>query len=340
MMRITTFLLLFLWCHAFAQPYKYLVLKGGGIRGIAYTGAIKALEEHNLTKPIERVAGTSVGAITAALFSVGYTASQMEDIMFGLDISSFNDGDWFFIGGQHRMRRKFGWYKGEQLEKWVGTQLKNKTGHEDLTFRQLHELAIRNSVYKDLYVTATNLTSQRLEIFSRETHPDMPIKLAVRASASIPLYYCAIFIDSNGNAIKKPEKFRHYNVYVDGGLLANYPLDIFKNAPEGISATLGLKLSRPEQIIYQENNQGLAPFDIHTMPDYIAALYNLGIEQLNKSVPFDEEKKNTIYISTGNLAPRVRHIPRAQKQLLFDNGKDAAEKFIKQDQSTSPVQRR
>ena len=317
-----------------AQEYKYLVLKGGGIRGIAYCGAFKALEEQKITPGIEKVAGTSVGAITGTLFCLGYTASQMEQIMQSMDIAAFNDGEWFFIGGQKRMRKNYGWYKGKELEEWIGDLIQQQTGSELTTFMQLHKLAQTNKKYKDLYITATNLTKQNLEIFSWETHPDMPIKTAVRASAAVPLYFGAVFIDSAGKVIEHPEKDGYYNVYVDGGLLANYPVTIF-NSGNDISAntinkyTLGLKLERPEQIEYAKNNSGIAPYDIHSFPGYLAALYNITIEQLNKNISYNEEKNHTIYISTSNINPRVRHITNEQKQLLFSNGEEAAKKFLK-----------
>ncbi|KFO67772.1 phospholipase, partial [Smithella sp. SCADC] len=45
--------------------YRNLVFKGGGVRGIAYLGALQYLYEHNYMQHVERVAGTSAGAITA-----------------------------------------------------------------------------------------------------------------------------------------------------------------------------------------------------------------------------------------------------------------------------------
>ena len=316
-----------------AQEYKYMVLKGGGIRGIAYTGAIKVLEEQKITQGIEKVAGTSVGAITGALFCMGYTAKQMEEIMLNLDIATFNDGEWMFIGGQKRVRKNYGWYKGEKLEQWMGEQIAMQTGDENTTFLQLHKLAMSNKKYKDLYVTATNLTLQNLEVFSWETHPNMPLKTAVRASASVPIYFGAVFMDSTGKVVEHPEKEGHYNVYVDGGLLANYPINLFNsdrdNAGNTINEhTLGLKLERPEQMEYAKTNTGIAPYDIHSFPGYIGALYNLTIEQLNKNIPHSVEQKHTIYISTSNLSPRVRRITMEQKKLLFANGEEAARMFL------------
>ncbi len=322
-----------LYCNTHAQQYKYLVLKGGGIRGIAYTGALKVLEEQNITPSIEKVAGTSVGAITGALLCVSYSAHQMEEIMFRLNIKTFNDGRGYFIGGQKRVRKNFGWYRGDKLEQWIGKQIKEQTGNEHTTFSQLHQLAQKNKKYKDLYVTATNLTKQSLEVFSWETYPDMQIKTAVRASVSVPLYFGAVFMDSTGKIVESPDHNTRYNVFVDGGLIANYPITIFNNNHENTTdaineGTLGLKLDRPEQIEWYENNTGIAPYDIHSFAGYLGALYNLTIEQLNKNVPYSEEKKHTIYISTSNLSPRVRHISDEQKQLLFNNGEDAAKRFF------------
>ncbi|MCW3123695.1 MAG: patatin [Flavipsychrobacter sp.] len=336
MFRFLAIALLLLHVHILsAQQYKYLVLKGGGIRGIAYTGALKVLEEQNITPHIEKVAGTSVGAITGVLFCLGYSAKQMEDIMFGLNIKTFNDGRGYFIGGQKRVRKNYGWYRGNKLEQWIGKQIKEQTGNDNTTFLQLHLLAQKNSKFKDMYVTATNLTKQRLEIFSWETYPDMPVKTAVRASVSIPLYFGAVFMDSTGKIIEHPNKHSHYNVFADGGLLANYPITIFnsnhENTGDAINEfTLGLKLDRPEQIAWYENNSGIAPYDIQSFTGYLSALYNLTIEQLNKCIPYTEEKKHTIYISTSNLSPRVRHITKEQKQLLFNNGAEAAKRFFEE----------
>ncbi|MBP6454930.1 MAG: patatin-like phospholipase family protein, partial [Bacteroidales bacterium] len=46
-----------------------LVLSGGGAKGLSHIGVIKALEENNI--PIDYVAGTSMGAIVAGLYSIG-----------------------------------------------------------------------------------------------------------------------------------------------------------------------------------------------------------------------------------------------------------------------------
>jgi NTE family protein len=46
-------------------PYQNLVFKGGGVKGIAYVGALKALEEANVMAQITGFAGTSAGSIVS-----------------------------------------------------------------------------------------------------------------------------------------------------------------------------------------------------------------------------------------------------------------------------------
>ena len=54
-------------------------MSGGGARGLAHIGVIKALEENNI--PIDYVAGTSMGAIIAALYAMGYSPEEMEEVI-------------------------------------------------------------------------------------------------------------------------------------------------------------------------------------------------------------------------------------------------------------------
>ena len=66
---------------AYTSPRKKvgIVLSGGGAKGVAHIGVIKALEELNI--PIDYIAGTSIGAIIGGLYSIGYTSEQLETIV-------------------------------------------------------------------------------------------------------------------------------------------------------------------------------------------------------------------------------------------------------------------
>ena len=66
---------LFLTYFSLSAQTVGLVLSGGGAKGIAHIGLLKALEENNI--PIDYIAGTSMGAIVGALYAMGYTPDEM-----------------------------------------------------------------------------------------------------------------------------------------------------------------------------------------------------------------------------------------------------------------------
>ena len=68
-----------------------LVLSGGGAKGIAHIGLIKALEENNI--PIDYVAGTSMGAIVAAFYAMGYTPDEMLRLIKSKEFASWSTGE-------------------------------------------------------------------------------------------------------------------------------------------------------------------------------------------------------------------------------------------------------
>jgi NTE family protein len=313
---------------AAAQSYKNLAFEGGGIRGIAYVGAIKVLDENGIIQNVENVSGTSVGAIVAAMTACGYRAEEMESLLNSLKIEDFNDGKWIFIGGQNRMRKQFGWYRGNYIENWVGRLIEKKTGNSKLTFRQLHQLALIDHRYKDLYITATNLSKQQGEVFSWRSYPDMQIKVAVRTSISVPLYFTSVCLDSAGNRVSH-RSGAGGNIFVDGGVIDNYPLNVFDSNGTVNMNTLGLKLERSAQLAaYQCGDSCIAPFQIKGLGDYCGALYNIVMEKLNHNMSYASEKSRTIYISTSDIGPRIRRMSKAKKEILYNNGKTAAREFL------------
>lgn len=55
------------------------MLGGGGAKGVAHIGVLKVLEEAGI--PIDYIAGTSMGAIVGGLYSVGYTAAEIDSMV-------------------------------------------------------------------------------------------------------------------------------------------------------------------------------------------------------------------------------------------------------------------
>ena len=68
-----------------------LVLSGGGAKGLAHIGVIKALEENNI--PIDYVTGTSMGAIVGGLYAIGYTPAEMEQLVLSDDFRNWAFGE-------------------------------------------------------------------------------------------------------------------------------------------------------------------------------------------------------------------------------------------------------
>lgn len=67
-----------------------LVLSGGGAKGIAHIGVIKALEENNI--PIDYIAGTSMGAIVGGLYAAGYTPDEMMELIKSPGFANWSTG--------------------------------------------------------------------------------------------------------------------------------------------------------------------------------------------------------------------------------------------------------
>lgn len=327
------------------QPlYRNLVFEGGGMRGIAYGGALSELEKQGVLATIERVGGTSAGAIQAVLLAVGYSAAEVADIVYRTPTRRFNDGRLIFFGGFSRLSRQYGWYRGEAFSAWLEKLIRAKSGNGDLTFRELHQLVGQNG-FRDLYVTGTNLTQQQVVVFSHETYPNMRIADAVRISMSVPLYYRAVFLDRQGQIVSRPRPGEAVDVLVDGGILANFPLSLFDHrrylhpdsllpGPAGEEPffnpeTLGLRLDREEQIAYDVAGKGLAPYPIHRFPDYVSAFYTLVIENLNRYALQPEDWTRTVSIDTKGYGQRVRHLSDKDKTALMVSGREGVEAFFR-----------
>ena len=342
-MKILMLVLLPFFSMAQIQPvYKNLALKGGGVRGVAYAGAFKVLEEKGILQQIENVAGSSAGAIAGLMLSIGYNAEEMDSILMSLPFQKFNDGKGGLLGKYKRVRRKFGLYKGDKYEKWLKEMLLAKTGNADLTFSDLHNLKIQNHIYRDLFCTGTNISKQRLEIFSYLQTPDFSIATAVRISGSIPFYFTPIALDDSLRKIRKGDTVSFINYYADGGMLCNYPISMFDSCKIGgqpllcnelifNNQTLGIKLERKAQIdSINKNSIDIPPYNPKNMGDYMHAFSNLMMETIaRKYSNLENEKGRTIYVSYGNINPRIRKMSIKDKKMLYENGVNGALDFFK-----------
>jgi NTE family protein len=201
-------------------PYENLVFEGGGVKGVAYGGVFEVLEQAQITPQIKRVAGTSAGAITATMMSLNYSAHEFADIMMSLNFQKFEDGS--DLEGPIRLIEHYGWFKGNYFLNLMQSYIEDKTringkpGDGRATFRDFVE-KYKELNFKKLYVFGTNLSQQAVRMFSYETTPDMAVADAVRISMSIPFFFEARYYEQNGQN----------DIYCDGGVLNNYPIDTF-----------------------------------------------------------------------------------------------------------------
>lgn len=342
-MKFSLLFFFFIPCMVFSQnkyPYKNLVMEGGGVRGLAYSGALEVLEQKNIIQNINRVAGSSAGAIAGLMVAYGYNSHEVDSILQNLKIQEFNDGKDIF-GKIRRIKREYGVYKGDKFKSWLAQLIYYKTGNANITFLQLHQLHVKNNTFKDFYCTGTNISRQQLEILSWQRWPGMKLKTAVHISSCIPFYFKPVPIDHYGNEVSLKDTLANYDLYVDGGMLCNYPVNMFDSCGDGSNPllsenvifnteTLGLKLERDQQIReFDSSKTEIAPYQIRNMRQYTSAVMNLMMENMNRRSPdLGNEKGRTIYISYGNISARVRKISSEEKKLLHDNGVTAATKFF------------
>lgn len=213
--------------HKISQlQYRNLVFKGGGVRGVAYLGALQELERLGFTEKLQRVAGSSVGAIAALMVSLRLPASKVKAIFDTLDFSRIPQArpdsqpeslltrvD--LAACSQRLFKGFGWYSSEYFYQWLQEVISlYSQGKPMATFADFKQAG-----HRGLHVVVSNLTQRRSEVMSAETTPDVAVADAVRMSMSIPLYFEALRFDG--------QRFGEGDLYVDGGLFDNYPLHVF-----------------------------------------------------------------------------------------------------------------
>ena len=311
--------------------FKNMVFEGGGVKGIAYGGALYELEEMGILSSIERVAGTSAGAITAVLLAVGYNHKEVSDIVASINFNDFADDSAGIVRDAERFISDFGWHKGDFFRRWIGKLIRNKKGKKDLTFKELHES--KNSL--DLYLVATNLSDQTSEIFSHEHTPDIEIRDAARMSMSIPLYFKCVRYGKDKD------------IMIDGGVAWNYPLNIFDNIKyvsnpkngEKVSynksdgyilnqETLGFRLDSMQEIDFNQSNWSNVPKDIDNILNYAMSLVEFMHTMANKKHLHKNDWNRTVFIDTLDVNTTDFNISKKKINDLIESGKNGVKKHF------------
>lgn len=317
------------------------MFEGGGVKGIAYVGAMKVLEKKGILKNIMRVGGTSAGSINAVLFAAGYTNQQTYNELDKLDFNDFKDDSWGALRDMNRLREEYGWYKGDFFRDWIGGLLNKKTGSSNITFKALHE-----HTGKALYVYASNISTNFGEVYSPEHTPRMRVVDAARRSMSIPLFFRAIRDDRK-------------DVFVDGGVINNFPVKLFdrekylvdsnliripgyykdenqdlvKVSPKSSpyiynKETLGFRLDSAKEIAVFRDGQEPQSNKIDNFMDYTMQLIKTVLAAQDSQHLHSDDWHRTVYIDTLGVGTTDFDLSKERKKSLVASGKKSAEDYL------------
>ncbi|WP_103105397.1 patatin-like phospholipase family protein [Brevibacillus reuszeri] len=283
------------------------VFEGGGVKGIAFLGALQVMEEHGYTW--EKLAGTSAGSIVAALLSAGYTSQELKPIYEELDYLYFLQrsgmGRLPVVGPIYELVVREGVYRADRIELFVEDLLRRKgiRTFGDLPIGKLRIVASDISVGKML-VMPDDLVRYDLD------PEDFPIARAVRMSSSIPFFFQPALL-------KKPGQ-THY--IVDGALLSNYPVWLFDVDGTPRWPTIGFRLQDDQGKRNEDRIKGLFSFASSLLSTMLDAHDRLHVEKA-KAV-------RTIFINTLGVRTTQFQLPPEMKQQLFSSGESAARVFL------------
>jgi NTE family protein len=194
-----------------------LVLSGGGAKGIAHIGVLKALEENDI--PVDCIAGTSMGAVIGGLYAAGYTPDSIEKIVLAPDFTNFFQKETEEGGG-------YFFKKEEPNPSWVSFKFQYDSVFQpqlptniitpiymDFAFMEYFSSASAacNYNFDSLYIpfrcVAADISDNRLIVLKNGR-----LGNAVRASATYPFYIKPAHLDDK--------------LLFDGGMYNNFPVDV------------------------------------------------------------------------------------------------------------------
>lgn len=194
-----------------------LVLSGGGSRGMAHIGVIKALEENDI--PIDYITGTSIGAAIGALYAAGYSPEEIEAIFSNDSFNQWINDDidagktYFYMQDEEDA----GWVElkidfKNRYSKILPPKLKNPAELDfELTKIFANASAVANCNFDSLMVPfrciTADIDSNRAVVLAHGN-----LENAIRATVTFPFLFKPIEIDGK--------------LMFDGGMYNNFPVDV------------------------------------------------------------------------------------------------------------------
>ncbi|TRW22296.1 hypothetical protein FMM05_17475 [Flavobacterium zepuense] len=266
--------------------YTALIMKGGGIKGLSYVGALEVLSEFY---EFNWFAGTSAGAISAALLSCGYTSEELKDILSSKNFNDFKDSS--YLKAIFNYIAKNGFYEAINFTEWIEYLLAHKLGRA--TQIRFTDLPNRTSIF----ASTANKRVLMFDSTSSKTK-EVSVAFATRCSMSIPFVFT-------------PQKNEGKNVF-DGGLQNNFPVDlILKDSPN--TDFVGLYLGDE---IYTHKNKSL-----------FTELLDVFMESSDPEI-LREHKDSIVVIDPSPISTLKFKLNESERKFLLEAGSLAALKFL------------
>lgn len=297
------------------------VFEGGGVKGIGLAGALYTAEK--LGVQWKNVAGTSAGSIVASFVAAGYTADDIRKILQDLDLKKIKDkgpeDKIPLVGVAFSLITQLGIYEGNYIENFIRDLLAKKKKHHFKDLRYEGPDSGDPRFRYRLRVVTADVTKGELVVLPQDIenyneNPDeFSIAQAVRMSISIPGFF-------------EPVKLGK-SVFVDGGMLSNFPVWLFDSDGVPEWPTFGFRLVNEEEI--KDGRVRKSPKKIKGPTDYILALVYTMIEAHDKYYMRTHNYERTILIPTLGIRSTDYDIEKEKQLKLFISGAQAAVKFFK-----------
>lgn len=235
-----------------------IALAGGGLKGVAYIGAMKAFEELGIK--FDCISGTSSGAMMATLYASGYSCDEMKDIIFNSykKLIKIEKKPIISSVGTYLTKKKInikGLIPGERLENLIQEIVSNQNCSNISDVKIPLAVATVDTVSTKECIFISNEPKSKSE--GIDYIYDVPLGKAVRSSMAFP-------------GIFTPSKYKSYN-FIDGGTKDNLPINVLKDM--GADITIGLSFKLDEYNVENENVLGtiLRTVDIFSLKDVLKA---------------------------------------------------------------------
>lgn len=163
-----------------------LALAGGGVKGAAHIGVLKALEENGIH--VDAVAGTSIGSIVASLYAMGYSTEKMLEIFKYFAKEIMRTDARYFAGNLKTSKRLlgYGFLSGEN------TEIALRECAREKEIKNIEDISMKLSIPTVDIVESKKYVFTNGELEEDYYIKDCLIEKAVRASSSYPRSFCTL----------------------------------------------------------------------------------------------------------------------------------------------------